>query len=163
MGLRAIVEESLARGVFGSSPGSTSRCILQHIKHFVQYSNAPRCLPGLPGCWPCWLLPLLAPDPAGPWPCLQNIVYPPSHKIRLGTNCETSRVYTGKFTVTRHENRSCKYMEDMYCDSDYNNVILFVVINTFYTCQAGVKIKMTVGMFLCFTQKGEMCTVGTST
>ena len=54
-------------------------------------------------------------------------------------------------------------MEEMYCDSDYNNVILFAVINTLYTCQAGVKIKMTVGMFLCVTQKGEMCTVGTST
>ena len=87
---------------------------------------------------------------------------PPSHHIRHGTNCETSRVSTGNFTVTRHENRSSKYLEDMYCDSDYNNVILSVN-NTLYTCQAGVKIKMTVGMFLRITQKGEMCTVGTST
>ena len=54
-------------------------------------------------------------------------------------------------------------MEDMYCDSDYYKVILFAVINKLYTCQAGVKIKMTVGMFLCIIQKGEMCTVGTST
>ena len=36
MSLCAIVERSLARGVFGSSPGGTSRCILQHIKHFVK-------------------------------------------------------------------------------------------------------------------------------
>ena len=54
-------------------------------------------------------------------------------------------------------------MEEMYCDSDCNNVILFAVINTLYTCLAGVKTKMTVGMFLCTTQKREMCTVGTST
>ena len=47
---------------------------------------------------------------------------PPSCKIRLGTNCETSRVSTGKFTVARHKNRSCKYMEDMYCDNDYINM-----------------------------------------
>ena len=45
-------------------------------------------------------------------------------------------------------------MEDMYCDSDYNNVILFTVINTFYTCQADVEDKMTVGMFMCVTQNG---------
>ena len=43
----------------------------------------------------------------------------PSHKIRLGTNGETSRVSTPKFTASRHENRSCKYMEDMYSDNDY--------------------------------------------
>ena len=54
-------------------------------------------------------------------------------------------------------------MEDMYSDSDYNNVILFTLINTFCTCQADVDPKMTVGMFLCMTQNGEMCTVGTST
>ena len=54
-------------------------------------------------------------------------------------------------------------MEDVYCDSDCNNVILFTVINTFYTCQADVETKMTVGLFLCVTQNGEMCTVGTST
>ena len=42
---------------------------------------------------------------------------------------ETSQVSTQKFTVLRHKNWSCKYMEDMYCDSDYNNVILFSVIN----------------------------------
>ena len=88
---------------------------------------------------------------------------PPSHKIRLGTKCETSRVYTEKFTVTRHENRSCKYMEDIHCDSDYNKVILSAVIITLYTCQAGVMIMMTVGLFLCIIQRGEMCTVGTST
>ena len=52
-------------------------------------------------------------------------------------------------------------MEDMYCDSGYNNVILFTVINTFYTCQADVGTNMTVGMFLCMTQNEEMCTVGT--
>ena len=46
----------------------------------------------------------------------------PNCKIRLGTNGETSRVSTAKFTVLRHKNRSCKCMEDMYCDSDYNNV-----------------------------------------
>ena len=54
-------------------------------------------------------------------------------------------------------------MEDMFCESDYNNVILFTLINTFYTCQADVKTKMTVGMFMCTWQNGEMCTVGTST
>ena len=37
----------------------------------------------------------------------------------LGTNVETSHVSTQKFTVSRHKNWSCKYMEDMYCDSDY--------------------------------------------
>ena len=56
--------------------------------------------------------------------------------VGLGTNDETSHVSTQKFTVLRHKNRSCKYMEAMYCDSDYNNVILFTVINTFYTCQS---------------------------
>ena len=30
-------------------------------------------------------------------------------------------------------------MEDMYSDSDYNNVILFTVINTSYRCQADVE------------------------
>ena len=40
-------------------------------------------------------------------------------------------------------------MDDMYCDSDDNNVILFTVINMFYTCQADVKTKITVGMFMC--------------
>ena len=54
-------------------------------------------------------------------------------------------------------------MEDVYCDSDDNNVILFTVINTFYKCQADVETKMTGGMFMCMTQNGEMCTVGTST
>ena len=54
-------------------------------------------------------------------------------------------------------------MEDMYSDNNYNNVIIFTVINSFYTCQADVETKMTVGMFLCMTQNGEMCTVGTST
>ena len=39
-------------------------------------------------------------------------------------------------------------MEDMYCDSDYNNVILFTVIDTFYTCQTDVDTEMTVGMFV---------------
>ena len=51
-------------------------------------------------------------------------------------------------------------MEDMYCDSDDNNVILFTVINTFCTCQADVDTKMTVGMFVCTTQNEVMCTVG---
>ena len=46
-------------------------------------------------------------------------------------------------------------MEDMYCDSDCYNVILFTVINTFYTCQADVDTKMTVGMFMCLTQSVE--------
>ena len=58
-------------------------------------------------------------------------------------------------------------MKDMYCDSDDNNVMLLLVINSFYTCQADVDTKMTVGMFMCMTQNGEMCTVvctvGTST
>ena len=45
----------------------------------------------------------------------------PSCKIRLGTNGETSRVSTEKFKVSRHKNRSCKYMEDMYGDNDYIN------------------------------------------
>ena len=76
---------------------------------------------------------------------------PPSHKIRLGTSDETSQVSTQKFTVLRHKNWSCKYMEDMFCDSDYNNVILCTVINTFYACQADVDTKMTVGMFMCVT------------
>ena len=40
-------------------------------------------------------------------------------------------------------------MEDVYCDNDYNNVMLFTVTNTFYTCQADVDTKMTVGMFMC--------------
>ena len=87
----------------------------------------------------------------------------PSHKVRLGTNCETSSVPTGKLTITRHKNRSCKYMEKMYCDSDYNNVILCAVINTLYTCLAGVKDKMTVGVSLCTTQRRDMYTVFTST
>ena len=54
-------------------------------------------------------------------------------------------------------------MEKMYCDSDYNNVILCAVINTLYTCLAGVKDKMTVGMSLGTTPKRDMYTVGTST
>ena len=54
-------------------------------------------------------------------------------------------------------------MEDMYCDRDDNNVILFPVINTFYTCQADVDTKMTVGMFMCMTKNVQMCTVGSST
>ena len=54
-------------------------------------------------------------------------------------------------------------MEDVYCDSDDNNVILLPVINKFCTCQADVDTKMTVGMFMCITQNVEMCTVGTST
>ena len=54
-------------------------------------------------------------------------------------------------------------MEDVYCDSDDNNVILLPVINTFCTCQADVDTKMTVGMFMCITKNGEMCIVGTST
>ena len=87
----------------------------------------------------------------------------PCHKIRLGTNDETSQVSTQMFTVLRHKNWSCKCMEDMYCDSDGNNVILFPVINTFYTCQADVDTKMTVGTFMCMTKNGEMCTVGSST
>ena len=51
----------------------------------------------------------------------------------------------------------------MYCDGDDNNVISFTVINTFYTCQADVNTKKTVGMFMCMTQNGEMCTVGIPT
>ena len=58
-------------------------------------------------------------------------------------------------------------MKDMYCDSDDDNVILLLMINTFYTCQADVDTKMTVGILMCMTQHGEMCTVvctvGTST
>ena len=54
-------------------------------------------------------------------------------------------------------------MEDLYCDTDYNNVILFTVINTFYKIQGDVETNTTVGMFLCMTQNEEMCTVGTST
>ena len=54
-------------------------------------------------------------------------------------------------------------MRDMYCDSDDNNVILLPVINTFCTCQADVDTKMTVGMIMCITQNGEMCTVGIPT
>ena len=54
-------------------------------------------------------------------------------------------------------------MEDMYCDSDDDHVILLLAINTFYTCEADVDTKMTVGMFMCMTQSGEMCTVGIST
>ena len=80
----------------------------------------------------------------------------PSHKVRLGTNDETSHVSSQKFTVSHHKNRSCKYMEDMYCDSDYNNVTLFTVINTFYTCQADVETKKTVGMFLCNAEWGNV-------
>ena len=87
----------------------------------------------------------------------------PSHKKRLGTNDETLQVSTQKCTVLSHKNWSCKYMQDVYCDSDDNNVILLPVINKFYTCQADVDTKMTVGMFMCITQNVEMCTVGTST
>ena len=50
-----------------------------------------------------------------------RISSPPKLQKRLGTNSETSRVSAGKFTVTRHKNRSCKYMEDMYC---YNDCII---------------------------------------
>ena len=46
----------------------------------------------------------------------------PSCKTRLGTNGETSRVSMGKFTVTRHKNRSCQYVEDMHCDNDCINM-----------------------------------------
>ena len=53
-----------------------------------------------------------------------------------------------KFKVLRHKNWSCKYVEKMYCDNDDNNVILFTVINTFFTCPADVDTKMTVGMFI---------------
>ena len=53
---------------------------------------------------------------------VQKIVSPPSCKIRLGTNSETSCVSTGKFTVARHKNTSCQYMEDMYCDNNYINM-----------------------------------------
>ena len=94
---------------------------------------------------------------------VQKIVSTPSHKIRQETNSETSLYDTQKFTVLRHKNWSCKYMEDMYCDRHDNNVILLSVINTFYTCQADVDTRMTVGMFMCMTLNGEMCTVGTST
>ena len=87
----------------------------------------------------------------------------PSHIIRQETNDETSRVSTQKFTELRHKNWGCKYTEDMYCDSDDNHVVVFLVINTFCTCQADVDTKMTVGMFMCMTQNEEMCTVGTST
>ena len=91
----------------------------------------------------------------------------PSHKIRQETSNETSLYDTQKFTVLRHKNWSCKYTKDMYCDSDDNNVILLPAINTFCTCQADADTKMTIGMFMCITQNGEMCTVvytiGTST
>ena len=30
---------------------------------------------------------------------------PPSHKMRIGTNCETAHDDTGKFTVSRHKKR----------------------------------------------------------
>ena len=44
-------------------------------------------------------------------------------------------------------------MEDMYCDSDDNNVIIIHCDRTrSSTCQADVDIKMTVGMFMCMTQ-----------
>ena len=46
----------------------------------------------------------------------------PSFKKRLGTNGETSPVSTGKFTVSRHKNRSCKYKEGMHCDNDCINM-----------------------------------------
>ena len=61
------------------------------------------------------------------------------------------------FTVVRHEKKSCKYMEDMYSDSDYTNVKIFTVINTFYTCQTDGNTKKTVGKFLCMAQNGERC------
>ena len=90
---------------------------------------------------------------------VQKIVSSQATKKRLGTSDEASQVSTQKFTVLRHKNWSCKYMEDMYCDSDDNDVILFTVINTLHTCQADVDTKMTLGMFMCMTQNGEMCTV----
>ena len=52
-------------------------------------------------------------------------------------------------------------MEDMYSDSHNTNVTSFLVFNTSYTCQTDEETKKTVGMFLCMTQNGEMCTVGT--
>ena len=61
----------------------------------------------------------------------QKIVSLPKHtKYVSETNDETSQVFNTKVTVLRHKNWSCKNMEDMYCDSDDNNVILFTVINT---------------------------------
>ena len=87
----------------------------------------------------------------------------PSHKIREETYSETSLYDTQKFTILRHKNWSCKYKEDMYCDSDDKNVILFSEIDTFHTCQADVNTKMTVGMVMCITQNGEVCTVGIPT
>ena len=86
----------------------------------------------------------------------------PRHKKRFGTNDETSQVSAQKFTVLRLKNWSCKCMKTIHCDSDENNVTLFTVINTFYTCQADVETK-TVGVLLCVTQNGETCTVGTFT
>ena len=70
--------------------------------------------------------------------------FPPSHKHVSQRTMRHHMSSTQEFTVLRHKNWSCKYMEDMYCDSDYNNVILFTVINTFYTCQGDVETKTTV-------------------
>ena len=53
-------------------------------------------------------------------------------------------------------------MEDMYSDSDDTDVTSFPVLNTSFTSQADEDTKMTDGMFLCVTQKEEMCTVGAS-
>ena len=55
-------------------------------------------------------------------PVLRKVASLPRCKIRLGTNGETSRVSTQKFTESRHEKRSCKYMEEMYCDNDSINM-----------------------------------------
>ena len=87
----------------------------------------------------------------------------PSQKIRQETNCETSLYDTQKFTILRDKNKDCMYMDDMYSGGDFNNVISLTAINLLSTCQADVDTKMTVGMFVCMTQNGEMCTVGTST
>ena len=72
---------------------------------------------------------------------------PPSCKIRLGTNGETSRVFAHKFTVMRHKNRSCKYMEDMYCDNEYINMTP-TRCSVLFTSESGDELISLRGQFI---------------
>ena len=109
-GLEPYVLDSLRRGYAESKNGCTMRCGMVD-------SYAKDC--GVV----CW-------HPRGG----AEYRLSPSHKTQLGTNSKTSSVPAEKLTITHHENRSCMYMEKMYCDSDHNNVILCAAVNTLYTC-----------------------------
>ena len=84
---------------------------------------------------------------------VQNIISPQA------TKCVSERAL--RHHKSLHKS-SQYYVTRTGAATTWKTVILFTVINTFYTCQADVDTKMTVGMFMCMTQNGEMCTVGTS-